>query len=388
MNSYSRFELLLLISAAAAALIAANLATAAIPTVHVVLKFVKAAGKDGPIASLDPASCLSCTVVHDPAFERDNSRETLVELEVPKNRYLELAFTARKGAVRRVILEGADLQFRAEGTRIVALLPPLAQDTVDAGEFATHLVETGVVLRMEHADPARLAGAYADKPLPAVERSAANNLEFAQREAVRELGLGAYVAQEKLGVIEIMGFDTNDPHGHLDAPPHMHMHLRWPYNTGTQIGHFYISPQGLLLEDKVWITRYPIPPRTFPAGQTSTTLDSQGRPVYAQTITPEGWLQLESVHPGEAAQKCLIRPDGPGFDQGANVTCDSHEPISIHVTDDIAAGVVRVASGSIVETLRYDPDTGRLKSPSESPAIPESAVVPTARTSFALPGAK
>jgi hypothetical protein len=48
-----------------------------------------------------------------------------------------------------------------------------------------------MVLRFEHADPARLAGDYAGKPLPKVQREAANVLEFAEREAIREIGLAS-----------------------------------------------------------------------------------------------------------------------------------------------------------------------------------------------------
>lgn len=373
------------IGAALAALLLASTAQAVSPSVHVVLKLVKTAAGRGPVATLDPSSCLACVVLHDPAFERDNPRETLVELQVPQGRYLELVFKADKGSVRRVTLETGDLEFRQQDGRLVVPLPPLEKDAVDAGELATHVVETGLVLRLEHADPDRLAGAYAGRPLPAIERRAADNLEFAQREAVRELGLGSYVAREKLGVIEIMGFDTNDPHGHLDAPPHVHMHLRWPFNTGTQIGHFFISPQGRLLENRMGVTQYGLPTTHFAAGQTFTTLDNRGRPVFAQTITPEGALQLASVHPDTATQGCLIRPEGPGFQDGARVECDGHEPVAVQVTDELARGVLRVQSGRVVETFRYDPDTGRLLSPSVAPPIPDSAVLPTSETTFVIP---
>ena len=368
-----------------AALLLAGTSQAAEPSVHVVLKFLKARAAAGPVAALDLSSCPACLVRHDPEFERDNVRETLVELEVPAGRYLELAFKADPGSVRRVTLETSDLTFRQQGGRLLVPLPPLEEDAVDAGELATHVLETGMVLRLEHADPERLAGAYGGKPLPAVERGAANNLEFAEREALRELGLGTYVARQRLGVIEVMGFDTNDPHGHLDTPPHIHMHLRWPFNTGTQIGHLFISPQGLLLENRVGVTRYGLPTRLFTPGQTFTTLDNQGNPVFAQTITSAGALRLASVHPDQPARSCLIRPEGPGFQDGAVVECDAHDAVTLHVSDDLPRGVLRVQSDTVTEVFRYDPDTGRLLSPSIAPPVPESAVLPTAETTFTVP---
>jgi hypothetical protein len=362
-------------------------ALAAPNTVHIVLKFVKADGVRGPAVSLDSASCLACIVRHDPAFERENRRETLLDLDVPKARYLELAFNAPKGGVRRVTLETSDLPFQTKGDRLMVQVPPLSTDAVDTGEFATQFVEPGMVVRFEHLDPECLGGDYAGKPAPLVQRRAADNLEFAEREAVRELGLGVYVAQEKIGVIEVMGFDTNYPHGHTDSPPHIHMHLRWPYNTGTQIGHIFIGPDGLLIENRVGVTGYKLPARTFARDQTFTTLDHQGRPVYAQTITAAGWLTLASVRPDAQAQTCLIRPDGQGFQSGAVVACTGHEPVPIHVADDLAEGVLKVWSGPILETLYYDRDTGRLISPSLAPPVPEASVVPTSQVILALPGA-
>jgi hypothetical protein len=204
---------------------------------------------------------------------------------------------------------------------------------------------------------------------------------------VRELGLGEWVARERIGVIEIMGFDTNFPHGHKDSPPHMHMHLRWPYNTGTQIGHFYIGADGRLLEVRVGLTRAGLPSRTFHSGETFTTDDDHGRAVYAQTVTPDGGLTLASVHPGAASRTCLIRPEGEGFQGGAIVACADHDPVKVRVEDDSRAGVTRIWTGPIVETLRYDPDTGLLTSPTGAPPIPDSAVVPTSQAVLALPDA-
>ena len=373
---------------AALALAQPGIAATSIPLVHVVIKFAKGKASVGPAAIFEQDSCPACKEGRDPAFERDNARETLIDLHVPAARFLELAFAARPGRVRRVILETGDVTFREQGGRLLVELPPLHADMVEAGEFATHFVEPGMVFRFEHADPERLAGDYAGKPLPAVQRAAANSIEFAQREAIRQLGLGDYVAREGLGIIEVMGFDTNDPHGHRDSPPHTHMHLRWPFNTGTQIGHFYLSPDGLLQENRVGVTAYRLPTRTFLPGQTFTTIDNRGRPVYAQTITKEGWLELSAVWPGSAARKCLLRPAGTGFQSGAIIACDGQGPVPISVTDDLVTGVLRVRTGGVIETFRYDPDTGRLLSPTDLPPVPEDTILPISRTTVSLPAAQ
>ena len=360
---------------------------AADPTVHVVIKFVKSKDGSGPVAALDRDSCPACVDENDPAFARDNPRETLLDLRIPAGRQLELAFVSPAKSVRRVIVESDDLPFRREGGRLLVSVPPLREDVVETGEFATHLVEPGMILRLEHADPARLAGAYAGKPLPAIQRQAANALEFAQREAIRALGLGDYVARQGLGVIEVMGFDTNNPHGHRDAPPHIHMHLRWPFNTGTQIGHFYIGADGLLDRNTAGITRFNLPERVFARGETFTTIGNTGKPVYTQTITAEGWLKLATAWSDRPAT-CLIRPVTGGFQSGAVVACDGRPAVQVTVSDDIVAGITRVRAGQVIETIRYDPDTGRLLSPTKPPARPEDTVEPISTTVFPLADAR
>lgn len=362
------------------ALLAACLSTAwaqDTPADHVtvMLKFVKQPdhGDMAPVALLND-SCASCTVLDNPALRRDNRRETLVALSIPVRRTLELRFRATRNGVKRVILESGDLRFTATDDIVTVSLPPVASDAVTAGEFATHIVEPGMVLRFEHADIARRAGAYAHGAFPVRQRRAADNLQFAQREVIRRTGLGDYVAQEKLGAIQVMGFDTNFPHGHADAPPHMHMHLRWPLNAGTQIGHYYIDEAGLLTHNVVGVKSMDSQGRTYQRGELFTTMDVRGRAIYQHRITQEGWLELGRA----GAARCLIKPAqaGKGFDTGASVACPTQRPVTISVTDDLAAGIMRVASGQVAETFRYDTDTGKLLSDIAPPAPSESNYVP------------
>jgi hypothetical protein len=78
---------------------------------------------------------------------------------------------------------------------------------------------------------------------------------------------------------------------------------------------------------------------------------------------------------GEAP--CLIKPAqaGKGFETGAVVACARQAPVSIDVTDDLEGGILRVATGQIVETFRYDTDTGKLLSPAAPPPATESNYV-------------
>jgi hypothetical protein len=360
------------VAAITAALAVSTPALAQGDDVRVVVKFVKADGATGPVAVFDPSSCPTCVLVQDPEYARENGHETLIDLRVPRRRTLDLAFDAPAGGVRRVVLETGDIAFTQVGGRLTVHLPPLIDDAVNAGEFHTNIVEPGMVVRIEHDDPARRAGAYADVLGDFMQRRAADVLTFAQREAVRQLGIGQAVERDGLGKILIMGFDTNFPHGHTDAPAHMHMHMRWPDNAGTQISHYYIDERGLLVRNEVGIQLLNAPQRIFGPGETFTTIDRRGRPAYSHTITAEGWLALADA----LGQTCVVRPVETGFQSGAVVSCPGRPEQTIQVQDDVVDGVLRVRTGRIEEVFRYDIDTGALMSAKAPPDASPSGYPP------------
>ncbi|SDX48436.1 hypothetical protein SAMN05444064_111114 [Pseudomonas syringae] len=380
----TQWTIALAVSAILAASCAANGAKPPVETnVVAIIKFVKRAG--GPVIRFDPASCPACVPVADAYWNADNVRETVIALKVPRSRSLELAFSGAVENVTRVILESGDIPFRLEDDRLIVALAPLTADAITAAEVSTHIVEPGMVLRLEHADPLRYAGLYAQQPDPAVQRAAANVLEFAQREVVRELELGVHVQRRGLGNIQIMGFDTNAPHGHLDAPPHVHMHLRWPANTGTQIAHYYIGTDGLLTHNIVGVKGSDTPERRFERGASFTTVGPDGLAVYTHRITPEGFLQIS--RPDGAM--CVIKPvraEESGFASGASITCTTGTKRTINVHDDLHKGRLSVRIDDVVEVFSYDPDTGVLRSPMQPPPAPPSVYV-EAMTGKDLPSA-
>ncbi len=333
-------------------------------TVPLVIKFVKQDGHSQAHIGFDQASCVACSPITTAGYNADNPKEVLVAVNVPRLRSLELAFTGGPSDVKRVRIEGGDVPFHYEKGRWVVQVPPLASEAVTAGEYALHIVEPGMVPRLEHADPVRRAGDYRAGDFPALQRRAADTLEFAQRQVLRTLGLGVQAEQEHLGTIEIMGFDTNDPHGHTDSPPHVHMHLRWPNNTGTQIGHYYLDENGLLLLNRMGPKGLGFTARDYGKGETATSIAPDGKGLYAHTITREGWLQLGRA----GVTPCLIKPLGQGgFETGALIQCPGLAPISLRVNNDLKLGKVTVQTDDVTEVFRYALDTGALTSPSDAP---------------------
>lgn len=339
--------------------------------VTALLKFVPEHGlpSEGAVR-FDAGSCPACKQLHDPAFERHNALESVLQFRLPRERALELTFEVSPKQARRVILNDADLPLSFANGKLTVRIPPLKSDAIWAPALETDIAETGTVLRVETADPLRRGGAYATGRFPELERRAADNLTFALREVIRRLGLGEAVERDHVGTIMVMGFDTNFPAGHEDAPPHVHMHLRWPNNVGTQIGHYYIDSNGLLTENKVGVRAIGAPQRRFPRGQTFTTIDNRGRDVYANTITQEGWLTVERPEVGA----CLLRPSGTGgFESGVAIDCSGLGSTSVLVSIDLAGGVITVRTGDIIEHFHYDIDTGQLLTRIDAPPIPISA---------------
>ena len=320
-----------------------------------------ASSVSAPVTIQFPSGCTLCSRVTDPQYARQNSKVIILAVRVPRSQAVPLVVSTSSQQIRRVLLEEVDLPFSVDGNKDLHFtLPPEPVDRINSGEFQTHIFWPGVDLRLEHGDPARRAGKYSTGPWPAMQLKAAHNLEFAQLDALRMLGLDKYVYDKNIGTIDLMGFDTNFPHGHVDYPPHMHMILWWPTVTGagSLIGHYYISPQGLLTHNEVIPLRVlGLIATSIPAGIAYTDTDDAGEPVYTHTITRNGALILS--RPGGGS--CDINPLHGGFDSGAVIRCQGFPRRTIQVSDDLNHGVLRVVRDGIHATIyTYDTDCGRL----------------------------
>jgi hypothetical protein len=332
--------------------------------VLVTLKLVKKAGVrvDLPVKLEFPKTCNACEIFEDPAYARQNQREVILAMRIPRSTPLDLIVKTDGNAFRRVILETTDLQFHQSSGELRFTLPSQIADRVNSGEFQSHLYWPGIELRLEHADPARRAGDYASGEFPMLQRKAASNLEFGLLEAIRRLGLDHYVDDQNLGRLFLMGFDTNYPHGHHDFPPHFHLAL-WlsSYRAyGSLIPHFYLTSQGLIANSVVTPYPWPIKPSEYKPNEPLTVTDTLTRPVYSLTITPEGWLDISRFD----GLQCTLRPLTKGFDGGVLVNCPNFPSVSVQVQDDIEAGELgELIDAKVAARFHYDVDTGLLLSP-------------------------
>jgi len=234
----------------------------------------------------------------------------------------------------------------------------------DVTDQYTYLDQPGVETRVEHADEKRRNGPYATGPWPATQRQAALNLEFGSREAISALGLDRMMTERGLGTILLMGFDTNFPTqgpevAHADDPPHWHMHISWTRQPIIrQVGHFYIGPDGLLIQN---VVADPASDHTlqFEKGQTFDTVTLENETLYSQTITREGYFVLAA-----AKGSCKLSPISEGFQSGVALSCNEGKiQKRVRAQDDIQSGRLRVfVNDHLKEEHLYDPDNGVLKS--------------------------
>jgi hypothetical protein len=313
-----------------------------------------------------PSDCRRCSLVSDPAFLGENAREIYFHMRVPTDGPLIRNMRVDVGGtpIRAVIVEKNRIPFTMAGSVVVFDLPVAPRARSATVEVQTSLEWPGIVLRIEHAFPERRAGKYAAGEFPAVQRAAALNLQFGLREAIRSLQLDRQVETRGLGKIHLMGFDTNNPLGHEDYPPHIHMILRWPHFVGSQAPHYYLSDKGLLLPDvSVTIDGMPhITATHVGRGEWLPAIDYLGGTLYETQITENGGLTLRRADGAFCALE-PVKPGGRGFADGASVVCSPGAVYRVQASDNTEHGEVRVSINSRpMEIYRYDGDTAVLLS--------------------------
>ncbi|MHB8502474.1 MAG: hypothetical protein ACYDHE_16205 [Candidatus Acidiferrales bacterium] len=324
-----------------------------------------------------PASCPQCAVLHGPYYEGQNAWELFFYVRVPTAEKVIRGIRVDSGgiAIRAVIVEKNSIAFSQDGRFVDFELPVDPRERSSTLELQTNLEWPGLTVRIEHAYIDRRAGPYAKDPWPATERQAALNLEFGLREAIRFLGLDREVYAQQLGTIHLMGFDTNDPLGHEDYPPHIHIILRWPHFAGSQAPHLYLTSSGLLRGNVVTVDGLPdISSTTVSDGTAFPAIDYMGQEAYQTTVERDGTLLIE--RPGMRKAGCHLRPvenaSSTGFAAGVTVHCDGAPIVRVRALDNTELGELQVwVNSDGPEVYRYSPDTSVLIS--STPALPTFA---------------
>lgn len=354
---------------ALAVFLAAAIADPAVPTGSFRgVRVLKVKGAPDLRWSLEfPADCPECRLISNDFTTAQNPKEFYFHFVAPPQQNVRLRLHVMASKVRRVICGRASVPFgKVDDAIVFDVAPQNPEDLV--AEFHTQIQSPGVSLRIEHADIERRNGPYAKGVWPATQRAAALNLEFAARDAIHQLGLDRRVVQEGLGVIQLMGFDTNYPtlapdRAHDDFPPHWHMHLWWATDPKIRtIDHLFIEENGLLSHNHVVKNKQAGAKQRdgdFAPNETFEVLTPNDQVLFTETITSTGGFVLAAQ-----SHTCSLTPVNAGFQSGVRVSCDVATPHTFRATDDLHKGLLRIyVDDRLVETHAYDPDTGILRTP-------------------------
>lgn len=319
---------------------------------RVTLKFLKRDRRPEPAVTFQSTS--QVYRVDDPNFAVNNAKETIVCLCVPRGRVLPLRFKAHM-PIRRIVAGQDDLAFAEIDDHVALTLPALHANLDQSACFHTFVHVPGVELRIEHADSDRRAGKYESGAFPLRQHRAVVNIQFALLHAVRALGLDRSAGCSPFGPIWIMGFDTNNPAGHTDWPPHFHMHMAQP-RFGAPVGHYYLDEDCKITHNLCQPRADAKTARKFGRDEPCRYLTPTGEELFSIMITGQGDLTLRAPD-GSLAR---LSPAMTGFDEAVQVDIDGKTSLVAAQIDSLTGRIA--LGGDAPSTLTFDTDTGRLTS--------------------------
>jgi len=213
----------------------------------------------------------------------------------------------------------------------------------------------------------RAAGSYSPADWPPGALATERALLFAARQVLRnEWDISRVIAVEHPGGghAQLAEAETNFYKKHVDHPPHLHINFIWPQWSGHVNTHFLTTEDGKVSRPWIiwWVQGCEQGERNPPAGTWWPELDQHCRPVWWQTWTEDGAIQLRR---SETAPVYTLRArDVAGDLAGADVYRDAELIYAVNVTEYDPLGLRMVVRSAdlrthklITETFTGDPAT-------------------------------
>lgn len=242
---------------------------------------------------------------------------------------------------------------------------------MNAGRTPTHFSGTlphfgAVEVCVFHNVPGVQAGPYRGLPYPERQIQAHLNFMFASLEMMREMGFTDSADAVK-GQINIYGFETNFPNGHVDFPPHFHIMVMWNGWRDNRVCHFILGEDGKILRNDHFVVKNnqrddkeSVPMKL---GSSIPMEDETGKVRFALRMLEDG-SGLEMTVPGQEKQ-AKIQSDDPIKSVSVYVRENSQAEWKkideISVNDDSINGVLTVTHEKKTDVWNYDPNTGALR---------------------------
>lgn len=242
---------------------------------------------------------------------------------------------------------------------------------MNAGKTPTHFSGTlprfgSVEVCVFHNVPGVQAGPYRGLPYPERQIQAHLNFMFASLEMMREMGFTDSKDAVK-GQINIYGFETNFPNGHVDFPPHFHIMVMWNHWRDNRVCHFILDENGKILRNDHYVVKNDhvdakeSVPMTL--GSSIPMEDETGKVQFVLRMLEDG-SGLEMTVPGREKQTKIQSGDSVksvSVYVRENAEAEWKKIDEIRVNDDSINGVLTVSHENKTDVWNYDPNTGRLK---------------------------
>jgi hypothetical protein len=182
----------------------------------------------------------------------------------------------------------------------------------------------------------RAAGSYSPAAWPRGALATQRALLFAARQVLHnEWDISKVIAAEHPGGghAQLAEAETNFYKEHPDHPPHLHINFIWPNWSGHVNTHFLTTEDGKVQKPWLiwWVKGCPVDTGNPPAGTWWPELDQECRPVWWQTWTEDGAIQLKRT---ETAPVYTLRArDVAGDLAGADVHLDRAHIYSVNITE-------------------------------------------------------
>jgi len=210
------------------------------------------------------------------------------------------------------------------------------------------------------------AGLYRGVPYPERQIQAQLNFMFASLEMMREFGFTD--SKDAVdGQINIYGFETNFPNGHVDCPPHFHIMLMWNGWRDNRACHFILDENGKILRNDHFVVRDDRcdEKESVPGALGSSVQmdDRTGKVRFVLRMLEDG-SGLEMTVPGQEKQAKIQSSDAVksvSVFVRENARAEWVKIDEIRVNDDSLNGVLTVNHEKTSNVWEYDPNTGRIR---------------------------
>ena len=163
------------------------------------------------VPEMEISADFPCAMVEDPRFHYETGGEYVVYIRhlILKDACLVSFQVEKKAEIKAVLCEGKYIPFYEQDGYYFFEIEISGLKGPTRTLYAHSIIrEDGLTLRVEENDKGRCAGKYSEEDYPEIQIEAASHYTFAMRELLKQMGVPAYLHENQLGYMLLLGFET------------------------------------------------------------------------------------------------------------------------------------------------------------------------------------